>query len=203
MRRSQRGGQLGIRCYGTFKWGQMHYHAWNSQASKFEPFGWMQSWLRTWNDTIQKTSNIKEILGSEDLPTPKKQAKHVSNYKHNELTWTATWTEDQCMPCLVWFAFQNSVGIRHHTGRCETQIVVLLIVHETQTQNYNVTFFVRSQHENKQTKVSDSKTGIYTTFQVTWTSTLVEWLKSTTDNQIVEGSNPLVSDVNEIQFWPD
>ena len=40
------------------------------------------------------------------------------------------------------------------TGRCETQIVVLLIVHETQTQNYNVTFFVRSQHENKQTKVS-------------------------------------------------
>ena len=27
------------------------------------------------------------------------------------------------------------------TGRCETQIVVLSIVHETQTQNYNVTFF--------------------------------------------------------------
>ena len=50
------------------------------------------------------------------------------------------------------------------TGRCKTQIVVLSIVHETQTQNYNVTFFVRSQHENKQTKVSDSKNSIYTAF---------------------------------------
>ena len=56
------------------------------------------------------------------------------------------------------------------TGRCETQIVVLSIVHETQTQNYNVTFFVRSQHENKQTKVSNSKTGIYTTFHGKYTS---------------------------------
>ena len=73
-----------------------------------------------------------------DLSTSNKQAKHVSSYKTNGLTWTATWTEDQCMPCLVWFAFQNSVGI---TGRCETQIVVLSIIHETQTQNYNVTFF--------------------------------------------------------------
>ena len=54
--------------------------------------------------------------------------------------------------------------VRRDTGRCKTQIVVLLIVHETQTQNYNVTFFVRSQHENKQTKVSNSKNGIYTTF---------------------------------------
>ena len=26
-------------------------------------------------------------------------AKHVSSYKRNGLTWTATWTEDQCMPC--------------------------------------------------------------------------------------------------------
>ena len=52
------------------------------------------------------------------------------------------------------------------TGRCKTQIVVLSIVHETQTQNYNVTFFVRSQHENKQTKVSDCKTSIYTTFHI-------------------------------------
>ena len=40
--------------------------------------------------------------------------------------------------------------IGRDTGRSETQIVVLSIVHETQTQNYNVTFFVRSQHENKQ-----------------------------------------------------
>ena len=56
------------------------------------------------------------------------------------------------------------------TGRCKTQIVVLSIVHETQTQNYNVTFFVRSQHENKQTKVSDCKTSIYTTFHRRYTS---------------------------------
>ena len=49
------------------------------------------------------------------------------------------------------------------TGHCETQNVVLSIVHETQAQNYNVTFFVRSQYENKETKVSDSKTGVYTT----------------------------------------
>ena len=70
------------------------------------------------------------------------------------------------------------------------RIVVLSIVHETQTQNYNVTFFVRSQHENKQTKVSDSKTGIYTTFQSLGTSTVVEWLKSTSDTWSVVGSSP-------------
>ena len=76
------------------------------------------------------------------------------------------------------------------TGRCKTQIVVLSIVHETQTQNYNVTFFVRSQHENKQTKVSESKTGIYTTFQQFQTSAVVEWLKSSKDDWIVVGSSP-------------
>ena len=88
------------------------------------------------------------------------------------------------------------------TGRCETQIVVLSIVHETQTQNYNVTFFVRSQHENKQTKVSDSKISIYTTFHKMRISIVVEWLKSTTDTWIVLGSSPTEYD-GEIQFWPD
>ena len=73
------------------------------------------------------------------------------------------------------------------TGRCKTQIVVLSIVHETQTQNYNVTFFVRSQHENKQTKGSDFKTSIYEQ------ALLVEWLKSKTDNSIVVGSSPTES----------
>ena len=86
------------------------------------------------------------------------------------------------------------------TGRCETQIVVLSIVHETQTQNYNVTFFVRSQHENKQTKVSDSKTGTYTLFQKLRTSTVVEWLKSTTDNWIVAGSSPVGFDATKFSF---
>ena len=133
-----------------------------------------------------------------DNPTSNKQAKHASSYKTNGLTLTAIWTEDWHMPCLEWFCFPG-----FGTGHCKTQIVVLSIVHETQTQNYNVTFFVRSQHENKQTKVSDSKTGINTTFQVTWASTLVEWLKSTTDNRIVEGSIPLGFDVFEFQFWPD
>ena len=78
------------------------------------------------------------------------------------------------------------------TGRCETQIVVLSIVHETQTQNYNVTFFVRSQHENKQTKVSDCKTSIYTTFHRNIQALLVEWLKSTSHNSVVLGSSPTV-----------
>ena len=88
------------------------------------------------------------------------------------------------------------------TGRCKTQIVVLSIVHETQTQNYNVTFFVRSQHENKQTKVSDSKISIYTTFHSQLKSTVVEWLKSMTDTWIDAGSSPTGSD-GEIQFWTD
>ena len=35
----------------------------------------------------------------------------VPDWVHNGLTWTVAWTEDRCMPCLVWFAFQNSVWI--------------------------------------------------------------------------------------------
>ena len=102
-----------------------------------------------------------EIHESEDLPTSNKHAEHVSSYKQNGLTWTATWTEDQCMPLFGVVCFSE---FGRDTGGCETQIVVLSIVQETQTQNYNVTFFVRSQHENKQTNVSDSKISIYTTF---------------------------------------
>ena len=79
------------------------------------------------------------------------------------------------------------------TGRCETQIVVLLIVHETQTQNYNVTFFVRSQHENKQTKVSVSTPVYIQRFKTYKQEMLVEWLKSTTDNSLFVVSSPTVS----------
>ena len=78
------------------------------------------------------------------------------------------------------------------TGRCETQIVVLLIVHETQTQNYNVTFFVRSQHENKQTKVSVSKPVYIQRFMYTEQELLVECLQSTIEISIDVGSSPTV-----------
>ena len=76
------------------------------------------------------------------------------------------------------------------TGRCETQIVVLLIVHETQTQNYNVTFFVRSQHENKQTKVSVSKQVYIQRFIFAEQELLVEWLQPTPHDLIGVGSSP-------------
>ena len=76
------------------------------------------------------------------------------------------------------------------TGRCETQIVVLLIVHETQTQNYNVTFFVRSQHENKQTKVSVSKPVYIQRFIFAEQELLVEWLQFTPHILFDVGSRP-------------
>ena len=87
------------------------------------------------------------------------------------------------------------------TGRCETQIVVLLIVHETQTQNYNVTFFVRSQHENKQTKVSVSKPVYIQRFISIEQELLVEWLQSTSHILIDVGSTPTIG--IRFQFWPD
>ena len=87
------------------------------------------------------------------------------------------------------------------TGRCETQIVVLSIVHETQTQNYNVTFFVRSQHENKQTKVSDCKTSIYTTFHIRHTSIVSRVVKV---YDLYLGCSGFESDsMNYVQFWDD
>ena len=86
------------------------------------------------------------------------------------------------------------------TGRCETQIVVLLIVHETQTQNYNVTFFVRSQHENKQTKVSVSKPVYIQRFMCTEQELLVEWLQSTSLNLIDMGSSPTGSEIGNFSF---
>ena len=79
------------------------------------------------------------------------------------------------------------------TRRCETQIVVLLIVHETQTQNYNVTFFVRSQHENKQTEVSVSKPLYIQRFKDSEQVLLVEWLLSTPHNLIDVSSSPTIS----------
>jgi hypothetical protein len=69
------------------------------------------------------------------------------------------------------------------TGPCETQIVVLSIVH-AQTQNYNVTFFVRSRYENKPKRSWIPKISIYTTFHKSLQAVLVEWLKPTIVNHL-------------------
>ena len=87
------------------------------------------------------------------------------------------------------------------TGRCETQIVVLLIVHETQTQNYNVTFFVRSQHENKQTKVSVSKAVYIQRFIFAEQELLVEWLQSIHTIELTWVR--VRQHASGFQFWPD
>ena len=78
------------------------------------------------------------------------------------------------------------------TGRCKTQIVVLSIVHETQTQNYNVTFsFVCNTRTNKQ-RFLIPKLAYIQRFIGIEQALLVEWLKSTPDNSIVVGSSPTV-----------
>ena len=136
-----------------------------------------------------------------DLPTPNKQAKHVSSYKRNGLTWTATWTEDRRMPCLVWFCF---LEFGRDTGRCKTQIVVLSIVHETQTQNYNMMYlfsFVCNTRTNKQRFLIPKLVYIQRFMDIVQ-ALLVKWLKSAIDYSLLVGSSPTVSMFRSLQFWP-
>ena len=69
-------------------------------------------------------------------------------------------------------------GFGRDTGPFGTHIVVSSIVQETQTQIYNVIFFVCLGYENKQLKVLDSKTGMYTTLHGSLTSSVGRVVKS-------------------------